>query len=340
MSRASGRRLCLEDRLHPEERDGVIHVLHTQLAKGHFALPAGFRLRHRDGSYRWIHPAGETADPGPDQPQIKVTVSALRQKAETHLQAKPATLPAVTVTDPRRLQHELEVHQIELEMQNKELRAAQVRSTEHLERYTDLYDFAPVGYFTFTTDGTVRAVNLLGATLAGLERGRLVGRRFGLFVNEADRGKFSDFLKCVLTSEGKQSCEVRLAHEGTVPRDVKIDGLRSVDGQECHAVLMDVTERNQQQELLLTATRFAQATIDALAAHVCVLAQDGLILATNAAWRRFAAANPPATLAVQVGANYLTVCARAVSDGDEDVQKFLTGLQAVLTGESEQYTYE
>ncbi|NDG98110.1 MAG: hypothetical protein EBY11_09245, partial [Proteobacteria bacterium] len=124
-------------------------------------------------------------------------------------------------------------------MQNKELRAAQVRSTEHLERYTDLYDFAPVGYFTFTTDGTVRAVNLLGATLAGLERGRLVGRRFGLFVNEADRGKFSDFLKCVLTSEGKQSCEVRLAHEGTVPRDVKIDGLRSVDGQECHAVLMD-----------------------------------------------------------------------------------------------------
>ena len=72
-------------------------------------------------------------------------------------------------------------------MQNEELRQARDELETALEKYTDLYDFAPVGYFTLDRDGVIRAVNLTGAGLLGIERSRLLGRRFGLFVADGAR---------------------------------------------------------------------------------------------------------------------------------------------------------
>ena len=85
--------------------------------------------------------------------------------------------------DPQRQLHELQVHQIELEMQNAEIQESRNRMELLLEKFTDLYDFAPVGYFTLSADSTIQQANLTGAVLLGVERGRLVGQRFGhLFV--------------------------------------------------------------------------------------------------------------------------------------------------------------
>jgi PAS domain-containing protein len=81
-----------------------------------------------------------------------------------------------------RLLHELQVHQLELEMQNSELRQARDEVEQVLENYTDLYDFAPVGYVTLSQSGEIRAANLTAAGLLGMERSRLAGRDFGLFV--------------------------------------------------------------------------------------------------------------------------------------------------------------
>ncbi len=184
------------------------------------------------------------------KPKPAIDSVALRHAAEARLKEQSATRPALNEPDLRRLQHEFEVHQIELEMQNEELRAAQLQSAELLERYTELYDFAPVGYFTFTPEGTVHAMNFLGATLLGIARGRLMGRGFWEFVAEADRGVFRNFLVRVLASEVKQSCELRLSHEGTVSRVVQVEGLRSPDGHECRAALLDITERKQAAEVL------------------------------------------------------------------------------------------
>ena len=177
--------------------------------------------------------------------KLSTAPASLRHAAEARLKEQPASHPAKSETDLRRLQHELEVHQIELEMRNEELRAARDKTAEDLERYTELYDFAPVGYFTFTTDGTVRAVNLLGASLVGLERGRLVGRNFREFVAEADRQVFRDFLARVLAGDSTQSCEVRLVRAATVLRVSLVEGLSSPDRRECRAVLVDITERRQ-----------------------------------------------------------------------------------------------
>ncbi len=99
----------------------------------------------------------------------------LRRQAEEQLKerkkgqaGKGATpLPA---EEPQRLIHELQVHQIELEMQNEELQKSRAEVEAGLALYADLYDFAPVGYFTLDRDGTIRLVNLAGARLLGLER--------------------------------------------------------------------------------------------------------------------------------------------------------------------------
>src|SRR5271157_1335308 len=108
--------------------------------------------------------------------------NALRKRAETILSQKPQDLRKVPIEDMRRLIHELDVHQIELDMQNEELRRQQVESNESKDRYRSLYDFAPIGYFTFDPDGKIAEVNLTGARLLGLPRSRLIGRSFSLLV--------------------------------------------------------------------------------------------------------------------------------------------------------------
>ena len=147
--------------------------------------------------------------------------------------------------DLQRLVHELQVHQIELEMQNEELVLMRAGLEEALEKYTDLYDFAPVGYVTLGRDGAIRRVNLAGASLLGVERARLPGRRFGIFVADSDRSVFNDFLKNVFGRQEEAACEVVLLKEGKHPLNIHITGLVSPDGQECRVVLMDITARIQ-----------------------------------------------------------------------------------------------
>src|SRR6185369_1669210 len=93
----------------------------------------------------------------------------LRRHAEERLQAKTAELrPPWTEEETRRLVHEFEVYRIELEMQNAELRQTRDELEAALEKYTELFDFAPLGYFTLDGEGEIRAVNLTGAGLLGV----------------------------------------------------------------------------------------------------------------------------------------------------------------------------
>src|SRR5580658_6849312 len=128
--------------------------------------------------------------------------AALRHRAEKRLKRQATEVAGpVSAVETQRLVHELQVHQIELEMQNEELRESRTQVEAALERYTDLYDFAPVGYFTFSADGTIREVNLPGARLLGLERTRLVGGHFGTFVSEGTRTIFNSWLEQVFATQ-------------------------------------------------------------------------------------------------------------------------------------------
>jgi PAS domain S-box-containing protein len=170
----------------------------------------------------------------------------LRARAEKRLRdAATEFAPARTEADMQRLVHELQVHQIELEMQNEELVQARAGLEEALGEYTDLYDFAPVGYVTLGRDRTIRRVNLTGARLLGVERTRLVGQKFGFFVAEPDRAVFNAFLEKVVATLAKEVCEVALLKKGEPPLYVHITAEVSQDGQEYRAVMVDITERKQ-----------------------------------------------------------------------------------------------
>ena len=106
--------------------------------------------------------------------------------------------------------HELQVRQIELEMQNEELKRAQVALEKSRDKYLDLYDFAPVGYFTLTHNGQITEVNLAGATLLGQERAQLVGRGLGRSIAPGDIDRWEQHLVSVAHSAEKQTCELTL----------------------------------------------------------------------------------------------------------------------------------
>ena len=181
--------------------------------------------------------------------------AALRRAAEARLKEKSAARPPQTEGDLRRLQHELEVHQIELEMQNEELQAARAEITTALEHYTGLFDFAPVGYFDLAHDQTIKLVNLTGAKLIGLERGSLMGRRFEVFVAKTDRPAFSSLLKKIFATGASQTCELTLVKDGQSTLNVRLEATRSPGGKECRVVLLDITELKQLEERLRQAQK-------------------------------------------------------------------------------------
>jgi len=164
--------------------------------------------------------------------------------------------PPSTLEEIKRLHHELQVQQIELEIQNEELHQAKNEVEEVLERFVDLYDFAPVGYVTLDHRGTIRALNLSGATLLGEDRAALIGRPFRFFLANAQT-LFPDFLDRVFSGREKESCEMTLLSPGKTPRTVRIEALASSSGEECRAAIIDVTESRQKDFLLIAQNRLA-----------------------------------------------------------------------------------
>ena len=111
----------------------------------------------------------------------------LRERAEKRVGfSKSKPLESLSPEETQQVLHELEVHQIELEMQNEELRQMQAEMEASRERYFDLYDLAPVGYLTLSKQGLILEANLTASNLLGAKRGALVRRPFMHFILLAD----------------------------------------------------------------------------------------------------------------------------------------------------------
>jgi PAS domain S-box-containing protein len=211
----------------------------------------------------------------------------LRRRAEARLQehsVKPwAGMVAEAIATPERLVHEMQVHQVELELQNAELVEARARTEALLERYTDLYDFAPVGYFTLTPDGIIQLVNLTGARLLGPARSELSGRFLGRHISPDQQTLFVSFLHQVFAHEAKQSCELTLAGDGRSPRFVSVEAERSSDGRECRVVMTDITDRRRAEETVRVSEVRYRRLFEA--------AHDGVVL-LDPGTRKITDANP------------------------------------------------
>lgn len=177
---------------------------------------------------------------------MKPPTTELRRRAESRLREHPAKkLTVADRADAQRTLQELQIHQIELELQNEELKLTKAEVDAGLEKYTDLYDFAPVGYFTLTSDGTIQQVNLTGTSMVGVQRSRLLGQRFGALLEPQCLQDFNNFLTRVFVDDVRHSGDFELLIPGQPPLFVNIAAKRRINEKECHAVVMDISVRKE-----------------------------------------------------------------------------------------------
>lgn len=193
-------------------------------------------------------------DKDPNSVESKAT--ALRRRAEEMLGDPAKILDDLSLEETQKLCHELQVHQIELEIQNEELRQAQLELETARDRFSDLYDFAPMGYFTVSEAGFILGANLTLAGMLGLERGKLIKKPLPRFIFKDDQDIYYLHRKQLFKTLEPQSCEMRLVRadetwfwayvEGKIAED------SGYDEPVCWSVVSDITEKVQvEQELSL-----------------------------------------------------------------------------------------
>jgi signal transduction histidine kinase len=179
-------------------------------------------------------------------------LAQLRQRAEKMMEQRrtEASEPLNDIAQARLVQ-ELGVHQIELEMQNEEMQSARLQMEELLSNYTELYDFAPSGYFTIDNIGTVLQANLSGALLLDLDRSRLVGSRFALLLDPTERSTFNSFLRRVFYTGELQRCDVSVdASTREHPLHLRLESKLAEKKLKCRVVAVDVTRLKESESRL------------------------------------------------------------------------------------------
>jgi len=178
-----------------------------------------------------------------NEDQDLTNVQWLRRKAEERLQQREQqkSVPPLIKVDETRLLHELQVHQIELEMQNEELKKAFVSAETALIKYSMLYDLAPMGYFTLDSTGSICELNFTGADLLGDKRFSLISSNFKLFVSEESRAVFNDFFRKVYASNGKESCKIMLGYDNKPLCRVYMEGIVTDDDQKCLLSVINIS---------------------------------------------------------------------------------------------------
>ena len=224
-----------------------------------------------------------------DEPLQPLSSEELRRQAEARLDVlSAAALPA-----PAELAaavHELRVHQIELEMQNEELRRAQLEAETLRVQYAELFFMAPVGYFTLGNRGIVGEANHTAAGLLGVERRELVGQPFSAFVLAADRDTYYRHLELLQQSEEAQSCEVRLKPVGGEPFWARLEGRSQGDaGDESRSynlTFADVDKRVFAEEALRRRENELRIVLETVPDAVFHVDRDYRLVFANEGWVR------------------------------------------------------
>ena len=156
--------------------------------------------------------------------------------------------------DVQKLVYLLQVHQVELEHQNEELRIAHEELEESRNKYVNLFDFSPTPYFTLDKDGIIKEVNLSASKMFSVDRNKLIGKRFISFVSLEQRDIFNSFINSVLNSNIKHSCELKIINKDKRIFQVLLEGLKLDDilelDQKCQVALIDLTEYKKIEDSL------------------------------------------------------------------------------------------
>jgi PAS domain S-box-containing protein len=185
--------------------------------------------------------------------------AGLRRRAEAQLPQQPGELANLSPEQIDRLVHELRVHQLELEMQNEQLRQTQLELEVARDQYADLYEFAPVGYITLNEQGVILAANLTAATLLGVERASLIRQPLGHFIVKEDQDAVYLFRRRLFETRLAQVGEARLLKHDGAHFYTRLEAIVQGEGESsvCRIAVSDITEHKLVEQYMLRTERLA-----------------------------------------------------------------------------------
>src|ERR1700687_143492 len=186
--------------------------------------------------------------------------------------------------DPEQLLHELQVHRIEVEMQNRQLTETQELLEESRSRYAELFDFAPVGYCTLNEKGCIQEINLTGASLLGVERGYLIGKPFTAVVSMANVTLFCDRLKRCSAEQARVATDLTFSVRNRGPVTVQLVSTPLVKDGTVAGYRTIITDESQQVRASEQRLRLLMESVKDYA--IIMLDLDGKVASWNAGAQR------------------------------------------------------
>ena len=219
----------------------------------------------------------------------KETMDDLRSVAENLMEETQDKAHDVARKNQEEIIHELQVHQIELELQNEELKKAHLALEKSRDEYINLYDFAPIGYFTLSKEALISQVNLTGAEFLGITRMKLINTRFRRFVHPEMHDLWDRFFLLLLSQDSKQITTLLLKRNDGNMIHTRIEGVRekNEDGwYELRLAINDISDLKRAEYKLMEANRYHRGLIEASVDPFLTIGLDGKITDLNSATER------------------------------------------------------
>jgi len=223
----------------------------------------------------------------------------LRKRAEAMLETQGEEVLDLSPEQVSNLVQELRTHQIQLELQNEELRMAQVDLAESRDRYSNLYDFAPVGYVTVSEKDLILEANLTLAVTLGVERGCLLKKPFTKFIVSEDQDIYHLHRRALLETKESRTCELRVRQKEGNPLWVRMECVAEKDcdrsGIRFRSAIIDITKRKRAEEALEEARYYAESIVDTVREPLIVLDADLRIVSASRAFYQMFQVSPEKT---------------------------------------------
>lgn len=237
----------------------------------------------------------------------------------------------------QRMLQELQVHQLELEQQNEQLRLSQIALEDARASYIDFYDFAPVGFCTLNEAGEILQANATVARMLGVVHGSLLSRQLSSFFIEEDQDRYYLHRKQIIATGEPLSYQLRMVKSDGAQLWVHLAATATQDTAGVpvlRVVLSDISESKMAAAALRESEQFKQAILDSMSSQIAVLNQDGTIVAVNQAWQQFALANSKvsgqAARHTQIGTSYLDICQASLGESSDGAMEARQGILDVL----------
>lgn len=218
------------------------------------------------------------------------SLKKLRFKAEQRLAHQEVPAPPPIDVDPQKLLHELRVRQIELELQNDELRQVQTELEASRILYRDLYDLAPIGYCTLNDQGIILQANLTAATLLGVARKSLVKQPFHRFIAKEDQDTFYRYRQQLVSTEGLHTCDLCMVNKSGTTFWVRLNSVcesRVGDKPVYRTTFGDISESKRLEEALREQEAFFHLIAENLSDFIAVLDPEGRRLYNSPSYQQF-----------------------------------------------------